>query len=83
MSQGPLLGPRPIQLGQRPHYLNYTVGQQVVGVLDRSQAQNVGGVYRHLHPPSFQVSGLPGELEAPLKDGPHPVVEDQLGSKEL
>ena len=81
------LGPFPdadsINLGQRPHQLDDTVRQQIVGVLDRPPAQDVGRVQRHLHAALLQVPRLPGEAQAGLEYLPHLVVQDQLGAKHL
>src|SRR5215203_3133329 len=59
------------------------VGQQVVGVLDRAPAQDVGGVQNDLESASPEVARMTREVQALLEDRPHPLVDDQARPKQL
>src|SRR5438034_1235055 len=83
-TQTPLLRPAlwllPILLGQLPAQFPDAVGEQVVGVLDRSLPENRSGVQRQLQLPlRLQIAPLARQLEAALEGQPHLLVQDQLG----
>jgi len=71
------------QRGQGSHELADPVGQQVVGVLDRAPAQDEARVQHGRDRARPEVARPAGEGQAPLEDGPHLVVQDQLGAEQL
>src|SRR5215207_6915377 len=69
--------------GQFPRQLYDPIGQQVVGVLERSPAQDVGGVQNDLEPAAPEVARPAREVQTLAENRLHTLVDNQTRPKQL